>query len=330
MSLLKASRKAFKGLASAIRCYFSFCELKGTRPFPIKERIILQWSALFNETATFQQYVNSLRKVCYILRHPLDWATRAVVHAAYGLRLASSNRIKFPNFIRSGIIWKLIRFFNDDDEFVHLAYIAFLFALRVPSEALQICRAKKGDEVELFTPQREKALIAVRQINGVDTLVLKLAWRKHMPGGCILQRPCFCPHSTERAKALCPIHWFWPWVRRTCRSGHSLFKTVNARNVNRYIRHALARLRIPAANLYSSHGFRRGAAQELKESGSQWPIVAGVGQWNGLSFRNYIDISDELSRDMAQLFIHSYDFESDDEGRAPQEVHRWGILHYRI
>ena len=58
--------------------------------------------------------------------------------------------------------------------------------------------------------------------------------------------------------------------------------------------------------------------------------MAGVGQWGGLSFRNYVDLSDELSRDMGQLFIHSYDFESDDEGSAPREVHRWGSLRHRI
>ena len=33
---------------------------------------------------------------------------------------------------------------------------------------------------------------------------------------------------------------------------------------------------------------------------------------------------------MAQLFIHSYDFESDGEGSAPREVHRWGSLRHRI
>ena len=60
VNLLKSSRRAIGGAASAIRCYVSFCELKGIRPFPAKEKYILRRSALFNETATFQQYVNSL------------------------------------------------------------------------------------------------------------------------------------------------------------------------------------------------------------------------------------------------------------------------------
>ena len=44
------------------------------------------------------------------------------------------------------------------------------------------------------------------------------------------------------------------------------------------------------------------------ESGAQWPIVASVGQRDGLSFRNYVDLPEELSNDTAQLFIQSYDF----------------------
>ena len=34
--------------------------------------------------------------------------------------------------------------------------------------------------------------------------------------------------------------------------------------------------------------FRRCAAQELKDSGSQWPIGASVGQWVSLFFKGYV------------------------------------------
>ena len=327
VSLLKASRKAFKGLASAIRCYFAFCELKGIRPFPISERYVLQMSTLFAETATFQQYVNSLRKVCYILRYPLDWSTKAVCHAAFGLRLAGQNRIRFPNFIRSELIWKMVTQLGPENEFARLAYISFLFAFRVPSEALLLRRAHKRDEVDLFTPQGDKALIACRNVGGSPVLFVKLAWRKHMPGGCIMKRPCFCPLETKRARALCPVHWFWPWVRNTCQSGDLLFKETNSRNVNRRLRRTFSTLKIPAANRYSSHGFRRGAAQELKENGSQWPIVAELGKWNGLSFKDYVDLSDELSHDMSKLFISNYNFQSDEED---DQVRRWVLFSHFI
>ena len=69
----------------------------------------------------------------------------------------------------------------------------------------------------------------------------------------------------------------------------------------------------PADIRYRSHGFRRGEAQELKESGAQWPIVASAGQRGGLSFRCYVDLSDELSTSVEALFIQPYNFESGEE-----------------
>ena len=252
-------------------------------------------------------------KACYVRRKPTDWSTPAVIHASYALRLAGKNRIRFPNFIRSELIWRIASAEPKDSEFPHLAYLAFLFAFRVPSEALVLQRAHKGGEVDLFTPQKEKALIACRAVDGVEVLIAKLAWRKNMPGGCIPKRPCFCPHDTPRARGLCPIRWLWPCVRAHRQPGEFLFQKVNANNVNRFTRKALSDLNPPAVQRYSSHGFRRGAPQELKESGAQWPIVAEVGKWKELSFRPYVDLSDELAESMAQLFIESYSFDSDEE-----------------
>ena len=47
--------KCFRSFASGIRCYYSFCELRGTPPFPVRERIIAEWgsiSALAKPTPT--------------------------------------------------------------------------------------------------------------------------------------------------------------------------------------------------------------------------------------------------------------------------------------
>lgn len=66
-----------------------------------------------------------------------------------------------------------------------------------------------------------------------------------------------------------------------------------------------------------------GAAQELKESGAQWPIVAEVGKWKGLSFLPYVDLSDELTESMAKLFTESYSFDSYDEEDNRWQVPRW-------
>ena len=96
------------------------------------------------------------------------------------------------------------------------------------------------------------------------------------------------------------------------------FPSLNGRNINRTLRDVLKKINVPASSRYSSHGVRRGAAQELKESASQWSIVASLGQWSSLCFKGYVDLSGEMAQEMGKLFIDSYDFESDEE--EPQRV----------
>ena len=74
----------------------------------------------------------------------------------------------------------------------------------------------------------------------------------------------------------------------------------------------MAKLSIPYARSYSPHGFRRGAAQELKENGSQWPTVMGAGCWRSLAFRGYVDAALDVERDTSKLLIET-DILSDEE-----------------
>ena len=58
-----------------------------------------------------------------------------------------------------------------------LAFISFLFSLRVPSEALQLRRAFHDDPISEPVGQSEKALIGVRKFLGPDALIIKMARR---------------------------------------------------------------------------------------------------------------------------------------------------------
>ena len=57
---------------------------------------------------------------------------------------------------------------------------------------------------------------------------------------------------------------------------------------------------------------RRGAAQGLKEKGSQRPVVACAGVWRPLAFRGYVDNTLDVERDMSKLLIET-DILSDEE-----------------
>ena len=70
---------------------------------------------------------------------------------------------------------------------------------------------------------------------------------------------------------------------------------------------------------YPTHGFRRGASQDLKETGSQWAAIATMGEWKSLAFLGYADLTDEVDRNMAKLLIETEMGDSD-----PDQVHRRG------
>ena len=89
--------------------------------------------------------------------------------------------------------------------------------------------------------------------------------------------------------------------------------------MNAAIKAILAQLLSPHAEKYSSHGFRRGAAQELKETGSQWAPIAPLGDWKSLACLGYLDLTDSVEHDMVKLLI-----ECDLPDSDAELVRRWG------
>ena len=188
-------------------------------------------------------------------------------------------------------------------------FLAFLFAFRAPCVALLPQRAHRGVRSTSPPPKGEGVNCAPcdRRPTGAHC---KIDMAKTHARRAHYETPVLCAHNTNRARSLCPICWLWPWARANRRPGDFLFQKINANNVNRYIQKSLGNLNAPASQRYRSHGFRREDAQDLKESGAQWPIVASAGNWKSLSFRLYVDLPDELTASMAKLFIESYTFDS--------------------
>ena len=224
---------------------------------------------------------------------------------AKGLKKCQDKSFEFSNFIRISILLQLIEFNSTQNEFAQACTIAFLFSFRVPSETLALRRAFRGDQLLVFDPQKEKASIDVVKVGEQDFLVVKLTQRKNLTTGCILKRPCFCPISSDKAAFLCPVHSLWPHIRNRVPSGEKLLSAVNPRNFNRILKRALEELRIPDASRYSSHAFRRGATQELREFGSGWPVIMGAGVWNSSACTGYVEITPEVETGVRLLFLNA-------------------------
>ena len=123
---------------------------------------MIERSSIFNPGGTFRNYVDYLEKVCYYMGHPATWYAPALVSIIKGLKLIGKAKCKFPNFLDSSILVRILNREAKQSEFAQLCYLAFLFALRIPSEALRAMRAYKGDQLNIFAPQAERALIGTR------------------------------------------------------------------------------------------------------------------------------------------------------------------------
>ena len=319
LNALKSIRCSIPCFSSALRCYFSFCELTALPASPVSERAILLRGAIFNDGKTFGNYLNFVRKACFFLSEPAAWFSNAVINTVRGIRSAGKGEFRFPNFIRSELVIRVINFEPFGIQFAQLAFCAYLFGLRVPPEALQLRRSFSSDSLDLLSHAKDEELISARASPSGPQLTLRLAYRKNLPTGCVLYRPCFCdiPGASPKLHGLRPVHVWWAHVFCRVGPGRILFTEVNQTNINRVIKTVFAKLELPHAASYTSHVFRRGAAQELKERGGQWTTVAGLGGWRSLAFRGYVDTTADISQAMAKLPIEDFNpDESDEEERA--------------
>ena len=85
---LTGAQRCFPSFASGMRFYYSFCGLRGTPPFPFRERVVVEWISVFKPGQTFRNYVGYLRKACHYLYLPLNWFTPAIANCVAGLELA--------------------------------------------------------------------------------------------------------------------------------------------------------------------------------------------------------------------------------------------------
>ena len=134
---------------------------------------------------------------------------------------------------------------------------------------------------------------------------------KNLDIGCILRRPCFCRVGSSLATAHCPEHTPWPAIRPRVPHRGNLFSSANARNLNRILRSVLRKLKAPEAERFSSHGCRRGTAQDLKTHGSPWGVVATAGVWNSPALGGYVDMTAVVEQGVRNLFAVDPDSESD-------------------
>ena len=88
-------RGSLPSVVAALNFYLEFCQLRSEETFPATERRALDWSAVFNDAATFYNYTLHLQKVCFFVGTSSAWLAPAVRHVDKGLKSARGGASSF-------------------------------------------------------------------------------------------------------------------------------------------------------------------------------------------------------------------------------------------
>ena len=92
--------------------------------------------------------------------------------------------------------------------------------------------------------------------------------------------------------ALCPVHAFEQWCRESRQMPGRVFRGLDYTRFVRAFRLHLAALNVPDAANYTSHGFRRGTAQEMLRNGSRLAEILTAGDWRSPAFLAYLETAE--------------------------------------
>ena len=192
-----------------------------------------------------------------------------------------------PLFIREELVKRLLERARLDDDMVEgmLYLAAYIFLLRVPSEALPMCRESGG-----MAAHGQAGNSCIRRVG--DEVVLNLRTRKNRRQGSTLTRRCWCSKSVET----CPLHVLWPFFEGLP-EGSQPFRALRMESVLMRLRLRLRALNVENANDYRTHDFRRGHARDLQASGASLLEILQAGEWRSPAFLRYLD-NKELEKDV--------------------------------
>ena len=311
LNMLRAVQGSLRSVASGINNYLRYCTTNNATPFPPSTGTIRRWSTTFNPGKTFCLYTNHVRKAATLLGHDDSWFNSEIQLIAKGLRNAQDRSFAFPNYLMSADVLRVV-WHQGTNQTGMIAYLSYLFSLRVPSETLQLTVARHDEKLLQFKPQGPKAIIGPRTYNDTTALVIKFRFRKNIRGGCILIRPCLCAMVSQANRTFCPVHGFWASIRARLTPGELMFPTMSANMFNQRLKRVMCDLNYVDGHRFSSHAFRRGATQEIFNSGSVLATILKSGMWNAAGYKSYLDLHADEAINISALLATALDSDSDD------------------
>ena len=123
-----------------------------------------------------------------------------------------------------------------------------------------------------------------------------------------------------------PPRRIWPLIRERVGRGDLLSTGFTRNNVNRILKATLIRISFPEGGEFTSKAFRRGAAQELLQTGNTLEVIKGSGGWWGSGCRSYVDIEMDNAFRISRALIVLSDGSSSEEENRPNRTENAGNI----
>ena len=264
---------------------------------------------------TYKNYLSIRKKECFLLEMDTKRDTPAIRTISQGLGNSQGRSFafpNFPNFIYPNDILNIGGQEGGNPPFSQLAFISYLFSLRLPSETLEIRRAYADGPMAEFLPQAGKALMGVVKYKGHQMIVLKFAFRGNIMGGFVLFRPCLCSEQDSRVPTLCPAHAIWPMIRGRAPVGERIFAKFPPYFGTRSTKIVMTRIGHLEGPKFSSRSFRRGAAQEINDIGATISLIIQSGTSTHSGYRAYLDLQAGYAVNSSSFVLGAIGSDSDD------------------
>jgi len=207
-------------------------------------------------------------------------------------------------YLQKQDVFRIVSKFSSDIAATRLCMLflaAYVFLLRVPSEALVMCYDRVCRE-----PEDRKSVLIVRD----DSVSLHLKSRKNTSERTVITRYCWC--NKVHGSALCPVHTLGVWAAKHS-NGSQLFYGISCASTVSSLRNWLRELGYECAYAFRPHDFRRGHSKDLQDAGASVEEIMREGGWRGPGFLPYIS-RNELERD---IVIDAHRDESSDDEEVP-------------
>ena len=247
--------------SSHLRSVCAVCKLLDASIVPASLVTIRRYAAVCNNAVTLRGHLTAWRLLHLTLGHEWPGDRDPFLRAAHAgiVRLMPAARPKMA--IRKDLTLKIVLhcFSTGDAKFVLFGIacaLAYLFALRVPSELL---RQGAIGKVQLHT----------------DFSLYGPILRKGCSSASVLRRRCTC-NGTYRP--LCP-HFWHKSLARICFPGATPFNVWTCQTFNDTLRRVLCSVGVagPIAKHHCSHDFRRGCAKDMLVSDGPVAMMSHCG-----------------------------------------------------